>query len=327
MGGEFGFALLTLLLQRHARVDAAARAGAADGGRRSACCSGRCSCATTGASRTASCGRETVAPSTVALETAATREIARREHVIICGFGRVGQNLARVLEQRGFEYIALDLDPFRVRDARQAGDPVVYGDATHPEVLRALGLEQASVVVISFADAETALRIVRAVRRLRADVPVLVRTEDDTQLEQLQAAGATEVVPEIFETSLSLVSHVLLLPARARRRRSLETTEEIRTNATRSCAACSAGAMREPLDATTHGIASSCTRSCCRRGARRRAVNPRPRPRARRRRRHRDPARGHRRVAIPTPTRGCAKATCSCCWAPPRTSSTGSRAC
>jgi len=167
--------------------------------------------------------------SEVALETAATRELARREHVIICGFGRVGQNLARVLEKRGFEYIALDLDPFRVRDARQAGDPVVYGDASEPEVLRALGLDHASVVVVSFDGADTALRIVRSVRRLRGDVPVLVRTEDDSRLDALQTAGATEVVPEIFETSLSLVSHVLLflnVPARE----VLETTEEIRHN-------------------------------------------------------------------------------------------------
>lgn len=165
--------------------------------------------------------------SEMALETAATRELAKREHVIVCGFGRVGQNLARVLEKRGFEYIALDLDPFRVRDARQAGDPVVYGDASQPEVLETLGLAHASVVVVSFESADTALRIVRAVRRLRSDVPVLVRTEDDSRLDALQAAGATEVVPEIFETSLSLVSHVLLF-LKVPGPEVLETTEDIR---------------------------------------------------------------------------------------------------
>jgi CPA2 family monovalent cation:H+ antiporter-2 len=132
-----------------------------------------------------------------------------------------------VLERRGFEYIALDFDPFRVRDARMAGDPVVYGDATHPDVLRALGLDHASVVVISFDEPATAIRIVRAVRRLRTDVPVLVRTEDDKFLEPLQAAGATEVVPGIFETSLALVSHVLLF-LRVPAADVLETTEQIR---------------------------------------------------------------------------------------------------
>jgi CPA2 family monovalent cation:H+ antiporter-2 len=155
--------------------------------------------------------RPSKAPSDLALENAATRELAKREHVIVCGFGRVGQNLARVLERSGFEFIALDLDPHRVRDARQAGDPVVYGDATHVEVLRALGLDLASVVVISFDNPATALKIVRSVRRLRAEVPILVRTEDDSRLEELHEAGATEIIPELFETSLSLVSHVLML--------------------------------------------------------------------------------------------------------------------
>ena len=172
-------------------------------------------------------GRESTLPSDGVFETVATREIAKREHVIICGFGRVGQNLARVLEKRGFEFIALDLDPFRVRDARQAGDPVVYGDATQVGVLGALGLDRASVVVISVDALEPALGIVRAVRQLRPNVPVLVRTEDDSGLEQLQAAGATEVVPEIFETALSIVSHVLLFldvpPEEV-----AETTEDIR---------------------------------------------------------------------------------------------------
>jgi CPA2 family monovalent cation:H+ antiporter-2 len=104
---------------------------------------------------------------------------------------------------------------------------VVYGDASDTEVLRALGLERASVVVVSFDGPDHALRIVRAVRRLRSAVPVLVRTEDDSRLEALQEAGATEVVPEIFETSLALVSHVLLfldVPPRE----VLETTEDIR---------------------------------------------------------------------------------------------------
>jgi CPA2 family monovalent cation:H+ antiporter-2 len=171
--------------------------------------------------------RPSAAPGDAALETAATRELARREHVLICGYGRVGQNLARVLEQHGFEFIALDLDPFRVRNARQAGDPVVYGDAAHQEVLSTLGIAHASALVVSFKSPEFALRVVRAARTLRHDLPILVRTEDDTHLDALQAAGATEVIPEIFETSLSLVSHVLLclkLPGED----VMRATEEIR---------------------------------------------------------------------------------------------------
>jgi monovalent cation:H+ antiporter-2, CPA2 family len=225
LGGEFGFALLTLLLKGRS-VDP----GLVQALLTTIALSmllGPLIVRYNGRIADLLLRRPTVEPSEVALETAATRELAQREHVIICGFGRVGQNLARVLEKHGFEYIALDLDPFRVRDARQAGDPVVYGDAAEPGVLRGLGLDRASVVVVSFAGPEQALRIVRTVRALRGDVPLLVRTEDDSKLDVLQAAGATEVVPEIFETSLSLVSHVLLflnVPARE----ILETTEDIR---------------------------------------------------------------------------------------------------
>jgi CPA2 family monovalent cation:H+ antiporter-2 len=145
-------------------------------------------------------------PSEVAVDAA----LASREHVILCGYGRVGQNIARVLERQGHEFIAMDLDPARVRNTRQAGDPVVFGDAADEQVLESVGLAHASVVVVTFADPATSIGIVRAIRRLRADVPVLVRTQDDTKLDALQKAGATEVVPETFEASLMLVSHVLL---------------------------------------------------------------------------------------------------------------------
>jgi CPA2 family monovalent cation:H+ antiporter-2 len=144
-------------------------------------------------------------------ETQATLAVAGREHVIICGFGRVGQNIARVLEQTGFEFIALELDAYRIRAGRQAGDPVIYGDAGEVKVLENVGIASASCVVITFTKPEVALRILRAVRELREDVPILVRTQDDTKLEQLQSAGATEVVPETFEASLMLLSHLLLL--------------------------------------------------------------------------------------------------------------------
>ncbi len=134
-----------------------------------------------------------------------------RDHVIVCGFGRVGQNLARVLERQGFVYVALDSDPRAVELARRAGDPVIFGDGTATEMLEAVGLERCRVLVLTFAEATASMKIVRAVRELRPDLPILVRTQDDTKLEELQHAGATEVVPETLEASLMLVSHVLLL--------------------------------------------------------------------------------------------------------------------
>ena len=142
-------------------------------------------------------------------EDLVVQDVAAREHVIICGFGRVGQNIAMVLDQDAFEHIALDLDPARVRRARQAGDTVYFGDAEQAGILKAVGLDTASVVIISFAAPQIALKIVRAVRDLRADVPILVRTADDAFLAELEAAGATAIVPETLEASLMLASHVL----------------------------------------------------------------------------------------------------------------------
>jgi CPA2 family monovalent cation:H+ antiporter-2 len=162
-------------------------------------------------------------------EDVATIEIAHREHVILCGFGRVGQNIARVLESQGFEYIALDLDPARIRAARQAGDPVIFGDSSDESLLVKMGLETASAVVISFSDPATSLGILHSVRRLRPDVPVLVRTADDVRIKELQDAGATDVVPETFEASLMLVSHVLML-LHVPVSRVVRTVNEIRNN-------------------------------------------------------------------------------------------------
>jgi len=152
-------------------------------------------------------------PPASALEREAAAEIAlaRREHVVLCGFGRVGQNIARVLESLGFEYLALDLDPARIRLARQAGDAVVYGDSADEDLLRQVGVDVASAVIVTFANPSVSVGIVRSVRRLRADVPVLVRTQDDVGLSELTEAGATDVVPETLEASLMLVVQVLLL--------------------------------------------------------------------------------------------------------------------
>jgi CPA2 family monovalent cation:H+ antiporter-2 len=136
---------------------------------------------------------------------------AADQHVIICGYGRSGQNLAWMLEQEGIHYLALDLDPVRVRDARDGGKPVVYGDVSRRDVLEAAGLARATSLAISFYDVPAALKILETTRLLRPDMPVIVRTMDDAALEKLRAAGATEVVPESLEGSLMMGSHLLLL--------------------------------------------------------------------------------------------------------------------
>ncbi|TMG83905.1 MAG: potassium transporter [Betaproteobacteria bacterium] len=141
----------------------------------------------------------------------AARTMARQEHVIICGFGRSGQNLARLLEKEEIAFIALEADPERVREAAADGSSVVYGDAGRREALIAAGLPKARAVAVTFADTATALKILHHVQHLRPEVPVIVRTLDDSELDRLIKAGATEVVPEVLEGSLMLASHSLLL--------------------------------------------------------------------------------------------------------------------
>ena len=133
------------------------------------------------------------------------------KHVVLCGYGRTGQNLARFLEQEGIGYVALDLDPERVREAAAAGESVVYGDGARREALVAAGLARASVLVISFPDIPAALKILHHAHAINPGVPVIVRTLDDADMERLQAAGAAEVVPDTFESSLMLASHALVL--------------------------------------------------------------------------------------------------------------------
>jgi monovalent cation:H+ antiporter-2, CPA2 family len=147
----------------------------------------------------------------VAMTTIARKAINTEAHIIIAGYGRSGQNLARLLEGERIPYMALDLDPDRVRQAAAAGQSVVFGDAARLQSLMAAGLARASAVVISYHDTPSALKILRQVREHAPKVPVIVRTLDDTDIERLQAAGATEVVPEAIEGSLMLASHALAL--------------------------------------------------------------------------------------------------------------------
>ena len=145
------------------------------------------------------------------MTTIARKSINTNKHVIICGYGRCGQNLGHMLEREGIQYMALDLDPDRVRQAAAAGDSVVFGDAVRMQALMAAGLARASAVVVTYLDTASALKVLANTRAHAPTVPVIVRTVDDHDLEKLRAAGATEVVPEAIEGSLMLASHALAL--------------------------------------------------------------------------------------------------------------------
>lgn len=159
----------------------------------------------------------------------AAQTLAEKNHVIICGYGRSGQNLSRILEQESIPFIALDLDPQRIHEAITAGESVVYGDAARKEVLIAAGLMRAGVLVVSYADTVSALKILHLVRSVRPELTVVVRTRDDSDLDLLKEAGATEVVAEIQEGSLLLASHAMMfmnVPSGRILRRLRQTREE-----------------------------------------------------------------------------------------------------
>ncbi len=141
----------------------------------------------------------------------ASQSINTRGHVLICGYGRSGQAMARVLDQQDIPYVALDLDPDRVRQATAAGHTVAFGDAAKPQALVAAGLHRASVVAITYLDLHSVLQVLTTIRAHAPHLPVVVRTQTDRDLERLRAAGATEVVPEFQEGSLMLAGHALAL--------------------------------------------------------------------------------------------------------------------
>ena len=179
----------------------------------------------------------------------ARQSISVNKHVIICGYGRCGQNLAKLLEAEKIPYIALDLDPDRVRKAAAAGDKVVYGDAVRLQALMAAGLARASAVVITYLDTASALKVLANIRSHAPHVPAIVRTVDDHDLEKLQHAGATEVVPEAIEGSLMLASHALALVGVPMRRviRVVQDQRDARYNLLR-------GYFHGSDDDTTHEI-------------------------------------------------------------------------
>ncbi len=141
----------------------------------------------------------------------AAQSMGTEKHAILCGFGRSGQYLARFLSQEGINYIALDLDPDRVREAAAGGETVVFGDAARKEALIAAGLMRASVAIVTVSDTPLAEKILHHIQALRPEIPVIVRTADERDIERLSRAGATEVVPETLEASLMLASHALVL--------------------------------------------------------------------------------------------------------------------
>ena len=133
------------------------------------------------------------------------------DHVIICGYGRIGQSVGHFLEEEKIRFVALDLDASRVREAHLAGEPVFYGDAADRGMLESVGIGTARLMVISHHDTAAALRVLQVARELRPGLPVMARTRDESQVDELRQAGAVEVVPETLEAAMMIAAHALLL--------------------------------------------------------------------------------------------------------------------
>lgn len=133
------------------------------------------------------------------------------DHVILCGYGRSGQFLGRFLKEENISFIAIDMDLNRVNDAASAGEKVMYGDASRRVVLNAAGISTCKAVIITYADDRASSKVLSGIRESYLELPIIVRTTDETSIERLQEEGASEVVPEVLEGSLMLGSHALIM--------------------------------------------------------------------------------------------------------------------
>jgi len=131
-------------------------------------------------------------------------------HVVLCGFGRIGQAIGRFLEKEDIAFVALDLDTRIVREANLAGEPVYFGDSSDASVLESAGLPNARLMIIAHDDRTATLKALRQARSLNPGIPILVRTRDELHLDELRDAGATEVIPETLETTMMMASQALL---------------------------------------------------------------------------------------------------------------------
>ncbi|HVM97689.1 MAG TPA: NAD-binding protein, partial [Candidatus Acidoferrales bacterium] len=139
--------------------------------------------------------------------SSASESLPRR--VVVIGYGLNGENLANVLRATGIPYTILEIDPRRLKTARERGEPVQFGDATRLQVLDQAGVATAPVVVVAISDPNATRRIVALLRTLNQEGTIVVRTRYVAEIDELRRLGASEVIPEEFETSVEIFARVL----------------------------------------------------------------------------------------------------------------------
>ncbi len=138
-----------------------------------------------------------------------TEDLVAEGHVVVLGFGHMGETLARVLSRAKVPFRVLDLDPRRVGSGREKGLPIEYGDATSDVVLRRAGIAKARAAIVLLSDPRASLGAIRLCRNLSPSLYLLVRARYLREIPELSALGADEVVAEEFETSLEIAGRAL----------------------------------------------------------------------------------------------------------------------
>lgn len=152
-------------------------------------------------------GRVRLARATQALPAEARHGF--RDHVIVCGFGRVGSAVAEAFETFNRPYVAIETDPDIVKGLRARGIPCLFGDASHRAALEAAGATHAALAVVALPEAERVHLAVRHLRELNPDVPILARAHDPNAVDRLRDAGASEVIQPELEAASTLIRHAL----------------------------------------------------------------------------------------------------------------------
>jgi K+:H+ antiporter len=147
-------------------------------------------------------------------ETTTPETAALKDHVIIAGYGRVGRAVAQRLTAAGIAWVALDLDPHRVTQARRQGLQVHFGDADRPEILEAFAVEQARAVVVAVDNPKVALQLTALLHYVLPEIPILARAYDEAHAEELERAGAAHVIPEPAPIGARIAELILNGPPR-----------------------------------------------------------------------------------------------------------------
>jgi CPA2 family monovalent cation:H+ antiporter-2 len=132
-----------------------------------------------------------------------------QDHTIIAGYGVNGRNLAQVLRETEIAFVVVEMDGETVRQEQKKGIAMYFGDVTHPQVLRRLGIHDARALVLAISDPIATRRAVKVARQLNPEIHIIARTRYLREIDDLRETGADQVVPEEFETSIEIFSRVL----------------------------------------------------------------------------------------------------------------------